>query len=161
MTDDGESLPEADLSGSIVPDGIATPVDGPESESSTLSLSAFIGPMPHPDLLERYEKILPGFSDRSLSLLEKEQVNRNNIDRRSLDLSSKHMDHVTRRFLVLRVSNVLVLTILGLLGAAVAFWAGGPTIGGSVLVVEAAGILLNTLVSNFKPEGPEEKSEDE
>ena len=104
--------------------------------------------MPHPDLLERYEKILPGFSDRSLSLLEKEQVNRNNIDRRSLDLSSKHMDHVTRRFLVLRVSNVLVLTILGLLG-------------GSVLVVEAAGILLNTLVSNFKPEGPEEKSEDE
>ena len=117
--------------------------------------------MPHPDLLERYEKILPGFADRSLSLLEKEQVNRNNIDRRSLDLSSKHMDHVTRRFLILRVSNVLVLTILGLLGAAVAFWAGGPTIGGSVLVVEAAGILLNTLVSNFKPEGPEEKSEDE
>ena len=117
--------------------------------------------MPHPDLLERYEKVLPGFSDRSLSLLEKEQVNRFAIDKRGMDLSSKHIDHVTRRFLILRVSNVLVLTTLGLLGAAIAFWAGGPTIGGSVLVVEAAGILLNTLVTNFKSEGPEDRSEDE
>ncbi len=80
-------------------------------------------------MLERYEQILPGFSERSLSLLEQEQANRYDIDKRGMELSARHMEPVTRRFLMLRASNALVLTILGLLGAAVAFWAGGPAIG--------------------------------
>ena len=39
---------------------------------SGLSLEAFMGPMPHPDDLRKYEQILPGCSERMLAIVEKQ-----------------------------------------------------------------------------------------
>lgn len=44
--------------------------------------SYFSGPFPRPDHAEQYEKICPGFMDRSLQLAEKEQANLNESNKR-------------------------------------------------------------------------------
>lgn len=40
----------------------------------------FEGPIPHPELLERYNSIVPGAAERILQMAEKEQAHRHKID---------------------------------------------------------------------------------
>lgn len=42
--------------------------------------SLFVGPLPPPELLEKYNQIQPGFADRILSMTEKEGTHRHSID---------------------------------------------------------------------------------
>lgn len=51
-------------------------VQGTQTESQTQVITAketFHGPLPHPDILARYESILPGIADRIVRMAETEQ----------------------------------------------------------------------------------------
>lgn len=41
---------------------------------------AYQGPLPHPDLLVKYEEIIPGAAERILSMAEKEQQHRHQLE---------------------------------------------------------------------------------
>ena len=41
---------------------------------------AYKGPLPHPDLLVKYEEIIPGSAERILSMAEKEQQHRHQLE---------------------------------------------------------------------------------
>lgn len=41
---------------------------------------AYQGPLPHPDLLIKYEEIIPGSAERILSMAEKEQQHRHQLE---------------------------------------------------------------------------------
>lgn len=41
---------------------------------------AYQGPLPHPDLLVKYEEIIPGSAERILSMAEKEQQHRHQLE---------------------------------------------------------------------------------
>lgn len=45
---------------------------------------AYLGPIPHPEHLERYESILPGAADRLIAMAEKEQEHKNRWESRAL-----------------------------------------------------------------------------
>lgn len=48
----------------------------------TISAEFFSGPVPHPSIIEHYERILPGAADRILKMSEKQSVHRHKIESR-------------------------------------------------------------------------------
>lgn len=62
----------------------------PNAQSETQIISAkaesFEGPLPHPDILARYESILPGIADRIVRMAEAEQKARHS----AIDQDAKH-----------------------------------------------------------------------
>ncbi len=44
----------------------------------------FIGPLPPPEVIERYERLLPGAADRVLALAEREQAQRHALETEAL-----------------------------------------------------------------------------
>lgn len=165
MIDDGEASSSEVPPDSIEPDDVSDPNDPYEEDGErgqvAPAFEAFIGPMPHPDFLERYEEILPGFSNRSLTILETEQKNRYEIDKQALDLSEKQIEHNTKRLIIQRVTNTLVVTIIGGFGLALALVVDQPELGSSVILVEAVGILVNTLLSNWRSSRRDPPPDDE
>lgn len=69
--DDQESLPEKPSEDS--PDEEEPPI---EEKHIQASIEAYQGPLPHPDHLERYENIAPGYANRILAMVEKQQSHR-------------------------------------------------------------------------------------
>jgi uncharacterized membrane protein len=51
------------------------------SEGHALQVEAFSGLLPHPEVLKEYEAILPGVAERLLVLTEREQANRNDLEK--------------------------------------------------------------------------------
>lgn len=45
----------------------------------------FTGPLPHPDLFEKYERILPGLADRITKMAEKQSAHRQKIESRVIN----------------------------------------------------------------------------
>lgn len=55
-------------------------------------LQSYEGPLPHPDLMEKYEKIQQGAANRILSMAEKEQEHRHTIDNQILEDRKQERD---------------------------------------------------------------------
>lgn len=51
------------------------------SGDQALQVEAFSGLLPHPEMLKEYEAILPGAAERLLQLAEREQANRNGLEK--------------------------------------------------------------------------------
>jgi uncharacterized membrane protein len=49
--------------------------------------TAFIGPIPPPEVLAKYERALPGLADRLVTLAERESEHRRGLQRRAIRLS--------------------------------------------------------------------------
>jgi uncharacterized membrane protein len=45
-------------------------------------ISAYSGPLPHPDALERYNQIVPGAADRIIAQFEKQAAHRQGLERK-------------------------------------------------------------------------------
>ena len=66
---------------------VASAIDG-ANDQQQLDQSSLVfakqevyqGPVPHPDLLQRYDKIVPGAAERLIALAEKEQAHRHSLD---------------------------------------------------------------------------------
>ena len=49
----------------------------------------FSGPLPHPQILEGYEKIVPGAGDRILRMAENEANHRHSVDNKCIEIDSR------------------------------------------------------------------------
>jgi uncharacterized membrane protein len=53
--------------------------------SGRLEVSQYSGPLPDPEILARYEKVLPGAAERTFRLVESEQEHRHRMQEKQLD----------------------------------------------------------------------------
>lgn len=96
----------------------------------------FSGPLPHPVILERYERTLPGAADRILAMAERQSEHRRHIEERVLKANIRN-----------EISGILVTFLISM-----------TAIGGSIYLIatekQVAGFLtmlstLLTLMYNF------------
>lgn len=59
-------------------------LDGVVSIEET-TIESFRGPLPHPDILAKYDVVLPGAADRIVSIAEREQAHRHGVVETALD----------------------------------------------------------------------------
>lgn len=59
----------------------------PESQQQSLTAvkTEFSGPLPHPNLLQQYEEICPGFAERIVGSWEKETSHRHDLEKMVVD----------------------------------------------------------------------------
>jgi len=111
------------------------------SGEQAVQVEAFSGLLPHPEMLRQYEELLPGATERFLNFVEKEQVNRNALEQRDLDLQKLAIDNGHRdRQTGMWVAAGLAVTFGGA-GIACAFH--GQQAIGLALVVTTIGVVVN------------------
>ena len=111
------------------------------SGDQALQVEALSGLLPHPEMLREYEAILPGAAERLLQLAEREQANRNGLEKedqalQKLVIANAHRDRLTG----LWVAAVLAL-LFGGSGIACAFQ--GQLAIGLTLVGATIGVVVN------------------
>lgn len=124
------------------------------STQITITQQEFSGPLPHPDILARYESVVPGAAQRIIRMAEVQQGHRIQSERRGL---------------VGMIARTLLGQIFGLLiglsgiGGAVYVAVKGPTIVGPLFGAFLGGGTLYSLVKVFivgsQQESIEPKSE--
>lgn len=147
------------------PDEITTnqPEDVPEKPSvekldiTGISFQAtYIGPLPHPALLQQYEQILPGISERILKMTEEQGNHRREMEKALLN--GQIEDTKTKRKEILRGQIFgLVIGLTGLSISAYVTLKGYPSygiaVGGTTLVaIVSVFVLGRTLRGKESPE---------
>lgn len=96
-------------------------------------IEAHRGPLPAPDLLQRYEEILPGAAERILTMAEEQARHRQSLERKVIDgdLSAQRLG---------LVAGGVVAVALGVVAAVIAIWA-SPAAGAVVGSIDIAGIV--------------------
>ena len=108
------------------------PADLVQAEYQRVSLTAeaWSGPLPHPDTLERYEKLIPGSADRLLAAFERQVAHRHSMDKRE-----------ARRLDWGLLAAFLVVTMIIAAGSTLIFlghdWAGAGMIGVNIVGLAA------------------------
>ena len=111
---------------------VPRPADVVQAEYQRVSLTAeaWSGPLPHPDTLERYEKLIPGSADRLLAAFERQVAHRHNMDNRE-----------ARRLDWGLLAAFLVVTMIIAAGSTLIFlghdWAGAGMIGVNIVGLAA------------------------
>jgi uncharacterized membrane protein len=95
------------------------------------------GPLPSPDALEKYEKIIPGSAARLLQLVEKEQSHRHEMDRDTL--TTKAADVRRGQYLG---AGIGVLAV----GGAIAIASSAPVVAVALVSVPVASI-INSIIN--------------
>lgn len=119
-----------------------TPDSGP---GKVVSYAAhFSGPLPPPPILEQYERVCPGASDRIFGMAESEAEHRRGIENRAVDADIEAM---RRQFGEARLGQVFafLISIAFVVSGAYVVSATGQTATG--LILSAAG--LTTIVATF------------
>jgi uncharacterized membrane protein len=123
--------------------------------------SRFTGPLPHPQLFEQYERVLPGAADRIFAMAESEAHHRRAMEEKAINADIEGM---RRQFAEGRVGQfcALVITIGFIVSGTYVALRGQPLAG-----VALSGIGITTIVSTFiwgrtrkeenKPPQPETK----
>ena len=86
---------------------------------SVLRQEVFSGPLPHPDLLEKYDGVCPGAADRLIGMAETQAAHRQALESRALD-------HEHRRSM-LGTCCGLIVAIAGFVTTGWVAWIGHPT----------------------------------
>ena len=105
--------------------------------------SYYEGPLPSPNVVSKYEKILPGAFDRILRLTEQNAQHRIEIDKHEMELE-KTLVPESIEIRKAGQSKAFIITILGIIAVCFCAYIGEATIG-SIL----AGTTLIALVPNF------------
>jgi len=107
-------------------------------------MQQFSGPMPPPELLERYELICPGSADRMLSMAEQEAEHRRTTEGK---IVQAQIDHHKRQFSEARCGQLCALVItLAAIAAGVYTAVQGHEIAGSVIGVGGIGGIVTTFI---------------
>ncbi|MGL5580535.1 MAG: DUF2335 domain-containing protein [Cetobacterium sp.] len=64
-------------------------------EMKVIHQEAYQGPLPHPDLLKKFEDITPGAAERILAMAEKEQQHRHELEK---EIVTKENDNIKKEF---------------------------------------------------------------
>jgi len=119
--------------------------------SKIFGISAFSGPLPPPELLEHYNKIIPDGADRLLRLVELQSGHRRTSETKSLDASIS----ITKRGQFL----AFLLSLAGFSTAVLCAYLGQPVpstvIGGGTLIG-----LASLFIKGYTHKRFEEKDED-
>lgn len=112
VTLDQEIVPQTENTKPIPPEQTAQVISG------RFEVSQYNGPLPDPEILARYEKVLPGAAERTFKLLESEQEHRHRMEQKHLDAgiaNQKDLKNIEKRgqFFALIIS-VIVMGVSGL-----------------------------------------------
>lgn len=80
--------------------------------------SHYSGPVPSPEMLANYEKVLPGASDRLITLAENEQNNRHTNVNTALELKSKQNKRIQWMAYSLVIFVLFIALCFGLMNLA-------------------------------------------
>jgi uncharacterized membrane protein len=115
-----------------------------EQGSEKLSIvqeNFFLGPIPDPAILEKYQTILPGLPERIVAMAEKEQQNRHSNDKRFF--TTVRLSQYFAFFSIICILSVVVLCILN----------GNATVGQNIAIgttgVVASIFLINAIKVRF------------
>ncbi|HEX6368726.1 MAG TPA: DUF2335 domain-containing protein [Longimicrobium sp.] len=103
--------------------------------------TAFIGPIPPPELLAEYERTLPGLADRLVSIAERESDHRRGLQRRAMRLSE------------LGLAAGFALAMTALCGGIFLVHEGRQAEGMSSIILAIASLVLVFLTRGRRPAG--------
>lgn len=120
----------------IVPEEVVEVLNSLPKEKRMVIMKAMVhsGPLPHPDLLNGYEKTLPGAADRILIMTEKEQAHRHEVDQQLLEYDRSDLR---------RGQNFgFVLALILILAALVIVYLGHEVLAGVIFGTTLLGVLV-------------------
>lgn len=94
----------------------------------------FSGPLPHPDNLSQYEKILPGSADRIIKMAEKQSEHRIEIEKSVINSNVKKSEKGLLYGLIIGVSAITSATLISIFGKNLASYILSAVIGGGGLI---------------------------
>ncbi|MXY85260.1 MAG: DUF2335 domain-containing protein [Chloroflexi bacterium] len=147
---EGGVRPQADVEQALEADSIAEDEHEQQERvqiTQSFRIQSTEGPLPSPEDTKQYEQILPGFADRHVKIVEKEQDNRHENDRRAYELAVLEVRESSKRLVIQRVASLLMLTIIGIFAVLLALIGNQPEIGGGIIIAEVVGIALNSVWS--------------
>ena len=116
-------------SNEAVPENSNNPTTVPQSDETQSQLditymeAVWRGPLPPPEVVQRYEDMVPGAADRLLTLTEKQQAHSHNIEEKVINIHQTVVGGDSRRSdiglwlgFVVAVLGILCGTYLGLRG---------------------------------------------
>jgi len=109
-----------------------------QNQQAIATLQSFSGPLPHPELLENYNDIIPGAAERILSLAEAEAAHQHDIELLALQCASNEARLGQWFGLIIGICAFITVIISVILGAEkTAMVVGGTTVVGLVTVFVA------------------------
>ena len=116
--------------------------DPPEEayrQEMLIEASAWAGPLPKPDILRRYDEILPGAAERILKMAEDQQKHHHDQERRQLEMYLMAVQSDSKR------SNRglwagFAITLVGLGGGIILVYAGHDWAGGVIAGLNLASV---------------------
>lgn len=109
--------------------------------------TSFSGPLPPPEIISDYEKILPGGAERIFAMAEKEQVHRHSMD--SLAVNGAIRKDKRGQWMGFSIA-IIILAI-----ASVFAWKGNTTFAGTLIAIDLLG-LVSVFVLGRQPSNSEE-----
>ncbi len=100
---------------------------------SVLRQEVFSGPLPHPDLLKKYDDVCPGAADRLIGMAEKQAAHRQAMESRALDYEHRRS--------MLGTQCGLVVALAGFVTAGWVAWIGHPTAAGIIGSVDLGALV--------------------
>ena len=115
------------------------------TENVVISMQAFAGPLPSPDILQSYENAFPGSAERIISMAEAQSDHRRAMERMAAQTSVEKMRldyREGKRGQYCAVTVALTFIVAGVVVAKIGQpWAGA--------ILSAGGVCLQALVSTF------------
>lgn len=112
-----------------------------------MKMERFSGPIPHPDILEKYNKIEPDSANRIITMAEKQQNHRHGIEERALncayDIDRRGQNYALTVSLTIIVGSILLISI-------------GKEVAGTILAGGTLTGLAYIFISGRKREDSEE-----
>ena len=101
----------------------------------------YSGPIPHPDHLEKYEKILSGSANRILGMAENQSTHRQNIENKLLEAEIKYKN---------KGQNFgFIISIICIIGGIVMLFF-GKNLQGFITLIGTVGVLISTFLYGNK-----------
>ena len=101
----------------------------------------YSGPIPHPDHLEKYEKILSGSANRILGMAENQSIHRQNIENKLLEAEIKYKN---------KGQNFgFIISIICIVGGIVMLFF-GKNLQGFITLIGTVGVLISTFLYGNK-----------
>lgn len=101
----------------------------------------YSGPIPHPDHLEKYEKILSGSANRILGMAESQSIHRQNIENKLLEAEIKYKN---------KGQNFgFIISIICIIGGIVMLFF-GKNLQGFITLIGTVGVLISTFLYGNK-----------
>ena len=113
-----------------------------KSETAVVKVSTYSGPLPPPNVLARYDQVVPGAAERILQMAERNQSHQIAIESGALEASKR--DTRTGQILA------LIVTLMALILAAFVVSQGSPWVGGLIGVSAVGTLALAFLKGNSK-----------